>query len=443
MKWLLGALVLLLLGALFQLGLLVYAMYVLLGVLLVSRFLAREWIEKLSATRDCGEGIVGIGEKMSIQVTVRNGGRLPVPWLLLEDSLPIEALTKSPPRLRASGARLMIAHLPARQEKILSYQLQFLRRGYYQIGPLLLESGDLFGLHRRYRVVTEPHFVLVPPKVVPLAGYDLASRRPLGEIRMSHRLFEDPTRIAGVRAFQTGDPMNRIHWRATARTGLLQSKTYEPSCIAGATLVLDFHERSFHGRGEVVRSELAVTTVASLAKALHELDQQFGFLTNGRDAADRIREEGWRHEFRSRAMAQGRVGMRARSDRLRPVVIETRRGAGQFQQLLETLARLEMTDGLPFAELVAETTNRMPRNATVVAVLGDVTDAAAVALSNLRRRGYAVTAVLVTFDEPQTPDWAERPDWASWLLAAGVDIRRVDSESAVATLCRGCMLGRV
>lgn len=440
MKWLLGALVLLLLGALFQLGLLVYAMYVLLGVLLASRFLAREWIEKLSATRDCGDEIAGIGEKMSIRVTVRNGGWLPVPWLLLEDSLPIEALTKSPPRLGASGPRLMIAHLPARQEKILSYQLQFLRRGYYQIGPLLLESGDLFGLHRRYRVVTEPHFVLVPPKVVPLAGYDLASRRPRGEIRMSHRLFEDPTRIAGVRAFQTGDPMNRIHWRATARTGLLQSKTYEPSCIAGATLVLDFHERSFHGRGEVVRSELAVTTVASLANALHELDQQFGFLTNGRDAADRIREEGWRHEFRSRAMAQGRVGMRERSDRLRPVVIETRRGAGQFQQLLETLARLEMTDGLPFAELVAETANRMPRNATVVAVLGDVTDAAAVALSNLRRRGYAVTAVLVTFDEPQTPDWAERPDWASWLLAAGVDVRRVDSDSAVANLCAERML---
>ena len=52
-----------------------------------------------------------------------------------------------------------------------------------------------------------------------LAGYEIASRRPIGEIRISHRLFEDPTRIAGVRAYQSGDPLNRIHWRATARTG--------------------------------------------------------------------------------------------------------------------------------------------------------------------------------------------------------------------------------
>ena len=43
MKWLLGALALLLVGLVFQLGLLVYGMYALLGVLLVSRYLAWAW----------------------------------------------------------------------------------------------------------------------------------------------------------------------------------------------------------------------------------------------------------------------------------------------------------------------------------------------------------------------------------------------------------------
>jgi len=72
-------------------------------------------------------------------------------------------------------------------------------RGYYQLGPLLLETGDVFGLHRRFRVATEPHFALVLPKVLPLQGYNLASRRPIGEIRVVHRLFEDPTRLASIR----------------------------------------------------------------------------------------------------------------------------------------------------------------------------------------------------------------------------------------------------
>jgi len=93
--------------------------------------------------------------------------------------------------------------------------------------------------------LTAPHFLLVYPEVVPLEGFELASRRPIGEVRISHRLYEDPTRIAGVRRYETGDPLNRIHWRATARTGQFHCKVYEPSCIVGATLLLDFHEAAY------------------------------------------------------------------------------------------------------------------------------------------------------------------------------------------------------
>ena len=145
------------------------------------------------------------------------------------------------------------------------YQLECRGRGYFQIGPLVLETGDLFGLHRRYQVGTSPHFVLVYPEVVALEGYDIASRRPIGEVRMMHRLFEDPTRIAGVRAYEAGDPLNRVHWRATARTGKLHSKIYEPSSITGATIVMEFNQAAFDPRHEPVRSELAVTAAASLA----------------------------------------------------------------------------------------------------------------------------------------------------------------------------------
>ena len=45
------------------------------------------------------------------------------------------------------------------------YQVNFLMRGYYQLGPLLLESGDLFGLHRRFRVETKPARRLETPMI--------------------------------------------------------------------------------------------------------------------------------------------------------------------------------------------------------------------------------------------------------------------------------------
>jgi len=428
---------LLLAGLWFRLGLLVYAMYVLLGVLVLSRVLSQVWINGIAAERFSSATMLQIGERARIRVRVRNRGALPVPWLLLEDALPPGALDERPFRIRLDGDSMALQQLSPRAYKELNYEVEFTLRGYYQFGPLLVESGDLFGLHRNYRVLTEPCFVLVYPRVVPLNGYDLTTRRPVGELRLTHRLFEDPTRITGVRLYERGDPLNRVHWRATARTGQLHSKTYEPTCVAGATLVLDFHVNSFRPPGEVYRAELAVTTAASLANALHTLGEQVGLISNGRDAVDRIREEGWRTEFRTRADARANVAMRARSDRLRPVVVPTRRNERQLLEILESLARLELTDGMSFADLLRETASQMPRDATVVAILTEAREETVQALAELRRRGHAVTAVLVLFNEPTHPDWAKPPEWEAMLLTAGVDVRRVSDEAGLTDLCSG------
>ena len=234
MKWILGTLALLVVGMLLKLSFLVYAMYVLLGVLLLSRFLTRTWMVNLEAARACDREVVEIGESVEVEVEIRNRGRLRIPWMVLEDSLPRDALVQVPARIKAEGSRLTLTRLEPGGRETLGYRLTFLMRGYYQVGPLLAETGDLFGLHRRFRITADPRFVMVLPKVLPLQGYNLASRRPIGEIRLTHRLFEDPTRIAAIRPYQPGDPLNRIHWRATARTGQFHSRVYENSCVAGA-----------------------------------------------------------------------------------------------------------------------------------------------------------------------------------------------------------------
>src|SRR5258708_39070459 len=139
------------------------------------------------------------------------------------------------------------------------------------------------------------------------------------------------------------------------------------------TLLLDFHAAVYATRSEPHRSELAVTAAASLANAVYQMGQQIGFITNGRDAADRILQEGFRHEFRTRSLALDTAKMQDRSDRLRPVIVETRRGPEQLVRILEALARLELTDRLTFSQLNVEITSRRPRDATVLGLLADVT----------------------------------------------------------------------
>jgi uncharacterized protein (DUF58 family) len=205
--------------------------------------------------------------------------------------------------------------------------------------------------------------------------------------------------------------------------------------VAGATILLDFHRDSYRGPGAAYCLELAVTTAVSLANAVCELGQQVGFISNGRDAADRIREEGWRHEFRTRSSARQNLGMKEGSDRLAPLIVETRHGVEQFAHILETAARIERTDGLTLPQLVVETENRLPRDATIIVIAAEVTEEAAIALGGLRRGGYAVTVILVTMNEHGVRNWAEPPEWAGRLLAEGIDFRCVYDEVSLAAVC--------
>jgi uncharacterized repeat protein (TIGR01451 family) len=431
MRWFLAVLVILVLALILDSGLLAYSMYVLLALLLLTRFLSRTWIGHLTATRKCNKSTAVIGDKVSVQLTITNSGSLPVPWVLVEDLLPRYALDRNALRLRVKGKRVQICMVPRKGDVHIKYTLECLTRGYFQIGPLVMENGDLFGLHRRYRVETKPHFLMVYPRIVGLEGFEISSRRPIGDVRMTYRLFEDPTRIAGVRPYEVGDPLSRIHWRATARTGQLHSKVHEPSTLTGATILLDFHEKGYHSRGEPVRSELAVTTAVSLANAVYEMGQQIGLVTNGRDAADRLKTEGWELRPKTRKAAHESTEMGEQTQRLEPQVVETRRGVEQLERIREMLARVEMTDGLKFAEMVLTAAGRLPRDATLVAVLPDVSFETAIALGNLRRSGFAVTAVLIQMDD----DGLERG--YGRLLAEGVrDVRHLPNEDALPALCR-------
>ena len=435
MKWLVAALLLLLLAAALGMGLLVYAMYALLAVLLVSRFLSQHWVKNLLAKRRCSHQAAQVGDTVTITIVVENQSSLPAAWVLLEDVLPRKALLHDPPNLQLKGQPVRLEMLPGNAAKTIFYQLQCNRRGYYQLGPTVAETGDFFGLHRRHRILGQPQFLLVYPPVTPLDGFELESPRPLGEIKMTHRLFEDPTRIAGVREYEPGDPLSRIHWAASARTGVLHSKVYDPSCIAGVTILLDFHKDSHAPRNEPMRSELAVRAAASLANAVYQMGQQIGLVTNGRDAADRIRQEGWKQPVRSRKAARKAMTMAEKNERLQPIITPTRRGPEQFMQIWETLARIELTDGLPLPELIRETLSRIPRDATVAVILPKVDESDAIALGELRRRGYAVTAFLNLYDNY---DFAQA---SGALLAQGVAVQHLRDEESIAWMCRDFIKG--
>lgn len=370
------------------------------GALMIGTgfWFAAQWHGAAVAVRHDGATELEVGQSTDIVVDIINRSKLPIAWLLVEDLLPKAAFAQRPPAIRVDGSRIEVFYLPAGQTRQLRYRITCQRRGYYQIGPTVLETGDLMGLSRRYRIGAPPQYILVYPRSVPMAGYDIASPRPIGEIRIRNAVMQDPTRIRGIRKWQIGDPLRSVHWAATARTGTLHSKVYEPTSIAGATLVLDLHRDTNPQQNEPVRSDLAVCLAASIAAAFYEMNQPIALLSNGRDAADRIRTEGFDTDFRTRGAVQAEAAMRTIDDRLRPVIVDADRGPVHFQELRRVLARLELSDGLSIAETVVGAQQRLAHDTTLIVITQKCDRQTAAMLIGMRRRGWAVAVVINTAD---------------------------------------------
>ncbi len=184
-----------------------------------------------------------------------------------------------------------------------------------------------------------------------------------------------------------------------------------------------------------MRSELAVTAAVSLANAVSRLGQQVGLATNARDAADRLRvKKKGSLQFETRSAARGEVEEIGDNDRLKPLQVPTRRGVEQFHQIREMLARVELSDGLAFPQFVLEIMPRLPRDATVIAILGDANIEVAVALNTLLRQGFAVSVVMITLE----PGKFEKA--YGQLLSQGLrDLRHLPSERELSDLCSQSM----
>ena len=225
------------------------------------------------------------GEDVTLSISVENQKLLPLPWLEIEDEIPIQLplLTGHAfPTYKVNRVALINTFsLWSYQRVTRRYQLSCKARGVYTFGPANLRSGDPFGWLVREERVAARETLLVYPLVAPIESFGLPPRHPFGEHATPRRLLEDPLRVAGVREYIPGDDPRRIHWKATARAGELRSKIYEPSSQYRLLLLLDINTYAEPWMGlDPDIQELTVAAAASLAMWALDEGYAVGLLAN-------------------------------------------------------------------------------------------------------------------------------------------------------------------
>jgi uncharacterized protein (DUF58 family) len=345
-----------------------YLLYALSGIYVLGRLWARRSLAAVLLSRHHDRRVFW-GERFIVQIKVHNRSLLPVLWMRLVDTVPAEL---------ASGVafRQVISLLP-RERMRLRYTLVGRRRGYYTIGPMVTQGGDLLGSASYENRHADDDYVIVYPKIVALRDLGFPSQSPFGTLPSRERLFKDPTRIRGVRDYQSGDSLRRMDWKTSARVGSLQVRRFEPAIALETAIFLNLDGSDYASGERTVATELGIVIAASVSVHLVEMRQAVSLVTNGRDP---LREAN--PEVSSWAAVP---------------TLPLRKGREHLMDVLDLLARIQVMpddDAVPFLDLLNRNSMGLPWGSTVVVVTPREVEGLLNTLLALRRRGVVV--ILVT-----------------------------------------------
>jgi uncharacterized protein (DUF58 family) len=353
-----------LVAALFRIDFFFYLLYFFFGIYFLSRLWVNSALNHLEVQREHTERAF-LGEKPQVKLRLHNRGVLPVPWLQIRDSVPIQL--KSPNFFRT------VLSLMPREEQTLSYELDCRKRGYYPLGPLAVYSSDLFGISDQERRLPGEDHVLVYPHIVPLGHLGLPAQTPFGSIPSKQHIFEDPSRMVGVREYQSGDSMRHIHWKTSATTGTLQVKRFEPAISIESQILLNLNRDEYSISRVDTAIELAIVAAASIANYLIELRQTVGLSCNGLDPM--LEEQ-------------------------QAILLPPRKGRDQLMHILDVLARVQGVQDAPFDETLRRARLHLTWGGTGIIITSHADDSLFDNMLLMKRSGYHIVLVLV---DPKAP----------------------------------------
>lgn len=316
--------------------------------------------------------------------TLRNRSILPKMWLEVRDysELPRHYASHVVPTLLPGGEYEWKVETPCTI------------RGEFQLGPMMVISGDPFGLFLTPRRINAVEKIIVYPFIFPVPDFRLPVGIISGGEAQRHITQNITTDAAGIRDYVPGDSISRVHWKSTARRNTLIVKEFELDPLVDIWILLDLSLESRVEAEGIRRSdasgmlqpgtfnediipasteEYCVSIAASLASYFVHEERALGFIT----------------------YAPNRE------------VYQADRGHRQLTRILETLAVARSQQDYDLQKVLSLEGSKISRSANLIVVTASVKPGWVKELQAVTRRGIRSTCVLIdpsSFAPSPSPD---------------------------------------
>ena len=344
----------------------------LIGLLVAGYLWSRLSLHGLAVHRGTATDRIQVGQTMRERLELRNRALFAKLWLEVRDYSSLPGHTAS-----------RVVHVRGRDAAAWMAETVCTQRGRFRIGPLVIHSGDPFGLFPTSLRVPGSYDLVVYPATVDLSAYPMPTGQLTAGAAMTRRTPYVTPSVSGIREYDPGDAFSRISWTTSARFGRLMVKEFDLDPTADVWIVLDL-DMGYHRAvaGEPSRRPAAPWLTST---------EEYGVSIAA--------------SFARRGRAEGRnVGLIASSGRQQVVVPD--RSERQEFRVLETLAIVQADGARPLAETLLTEARRFRDRNTVIVVTPATDDAWVAALAQAvgrRARAAAIVLEAATFGEADSP----------------------------------------
>lgn len=201
-------------------------------------------------------------EIVSIETHIKNNSVFPLVNLVMQDVLSCAATYEQ-------NRNFLIEYLAPGASDRLRYTCLCCERGKYSVGPFTAYYFDLFHLFFIKRTFVVYSELYVYPRTFAIKKFPELTKGGvpwfgIGSSRVSGA--EDD--FFGVREYQSGDPLKKVHWFSTARQNKLIVKQFQAQSFFRATLIFSLEKNKNFGEGKERVSEYMIKIAASVARHL-------------------------------------------------------------------------------------------------------------------------------------------------------------------------------
>ncbi len=316
-----------------------------------------------------------VGDVFTENFEVINHSFIPKAWVKISDQAEL---------LGRSGSRVL-TWINGHRSRIYVADLLLRKRGWFHLGPTIIETGDVFGLFLLRKEVKYKSRLLVIPYTFNIQNFPAPFGILAGGRALRQKTLDVTPYAAGVREFVHGDSLKRIHWPTSARKQKLIVKEFEKDPLAEVWIFIDTRESvHFHEKDDQRKEledfwwlkeskiyelppdteEYAVSIAASIAKYYISQRREVGLVSAGQGYS----------------------------------ILPAERGERQLGKMLEALAVLKVGGEMPLWGLISSQLAHLARGSTIIIITPAADQKMLTFLMGFIQRGLIPVVVLIDQD---------------------------------------------